>query len=49
MKQRDHCLLAGVGDVDAGEAHAFGRGQELGQNLDTEAELLDVDETVDVA
>jgi len=45
MKQGDHCLLAGVGDVDAGEAHAFGRGQELGQNLDTEAELLDVDET----
>src|SRR6266513_180023 len=49
MKQRDHGLLAGVGDVDAGETHALGGRQELGQAVDTDAELLEVDETVDVA
>jgi hypothetical protein len=49
VKQRDHYLLARAGDIDAGEAHAFGRGQELGQSLYAKAELLDIDETIDVA
>src|SRR5215469_10712409 len=38
-----------MGDVDAGEAHALCRGQQLGQRIRTEAEFLDVDQAIDVA
>ena len=37
VQERDHRLLAGKGDVQAVEAQALGRGQQLGQGLRIQA------------
>ncbi|GAB3388004.1 hypothetical protein GCM10027514_29520 [Azotobacter armeniacus] len=49
IEQRDDCLLAGEGDVQAGEAHALGGAQQLRQSLAARAELVQVDQSVQVA
>ena len=49
VQERDHRLLTGKGNVQAVEAHALGRGQQLGQGLRIQAQLLQVDLAIDVA
>ncbi|CAM2155261.1 conserved hypothetical protein [Paraburkholderia tropica] len=48
VEQLDHRLLAGIGDVQAVEAHALGREQQLGQRGGREFERVEIDATVDV-
>ncbi len=48
VEQRDHRLLAGVGDVETGETEASRGCQQIGKGLDSEPERRDVDELVDV-
>jgi hypothetical protein len=46
VQQRDHRLLAGMGDVEAGEAAPLSRLDQFRQGLDAAAELLEVDQLV---
>jgi hypothetical protein len=46
---RDHGLLAGMRDVDAGEAHALGRRQELAERRAGQLQAIDVDQLVEAA
>ncbi len=48
-EQRNDGLLARVRDVEARETHAFGSREQLGQGIDAETELLQVDQLVDAA
>ena len=49
VEERDHRLLAGMGDVEPGETEAPGGGQKLGKRVRREAEGGDVDDLVDIA
>ena len=46
IEQRDDFLLAGIGDVESGEAASLCIRQQPGQRLDAHAELVQVDELV---
>jgi len=46
VEQRDYFLLARIRDVQPGEAHALGRGNQLRQRANAEAEPLQVDQPV---
>src|SRR5262249_34049556 len=49
VQERYHRLLAGKGDVQAIEPHAFGSRQQTRQRLRVQVELLQVDLAIDVA
>ncbi|CAH0322281.1 hypothetical protein SRABI112_05372 [Pseudomonas mediterranea] len=49
IEQRDDRLLAGEGDVQAGEAHAFGGGQQIGQGTAVEFQRVEVDQSIEIA
>ena len=49
IQQRDHGLLAGMGDVEACEAEALGRGEDFRQGALVDAERVQIDQLVDVA
>lgn len=49
VEQRDDRLLAGKGDVEAGEAGALGGLQQLGQGIGREAKHVQVDQAVEVS
>ncbi len=49
VEQRDHRLLARMGDVEAGKACPLGRQQEVRQGFGVEVQGLEVDRLVDVA
>jgi len=49
VEQRNDRLLARIGDVQAGEAHALRRGEQLRERLDADTELVEIDELVEVA
>ncbi len=48
VEERNDRLLARIGDVQPGEAHPLRSGKQLGQRLDTQAELVEIDELVHV-
>ncbi len=49
VEERDHRLLAGMGDVEPGKTEAPGGGQKLGKRVRRKAEGGDVDDLVDIA
>lgn len=46
MQQRPRRLFAGVGDVEAGEAHPLGGEKQIGQRLRVEPQAFKIDQPV---
>ena len=49
VEKGDDGLLAGMGDVEAGETEALGGCQDVGERARTEAKRLQIDQLVDIA